>query len=155
MSLLAVLLALLILVPLALTTSGDYIIEELRDENATAPSPFSISRVVPFENGLRLFLRTDNPEAVAVLVDAGALEAQLSDHQSETASTVLLSLGVAVSCVTGDPPVYQGYSGTMPACGGAPPANIEYFFEVAVTLGPGRDLAIGQDPDFLWLIEER
>jgi hypothetical protein len=152
---LAVLLGLLIPAPLALTTSGDYIIEELRDENATAPSPFSITRVVPFENGLLLFLRTDNPEAVAVLLDAGALEAQLSDHQSETASTVSLSLGVAVSCGPGDTPVYQRYSSRISICGGAPPANIEYFFEVAVTLGPGRDLAIGQDPDFLWLIEER
>jgi hypothetical protein len=152
---LAVLLVLLIPAPLAQTTSGDYVIKELRDENATASPPFSISRVAPFGGRLRLFIRTDNPEAVAALLDAGALEAQLSDHQSETASTVSLSLGVAVSCVTGDAPVYQGYSGTMPACGGEPPANIEYYFEVAVTLGPGRDLAIGQDPDFLWLVEER
>jgi hypothetical protein len=151
----AVLLVLLIPAPLAQTTSGNYVIEELRDENATVPSPFSISRVVPFENGLRLFIRTDNPEAVAALLEAGALEAQLSDHQSEAASTVSLSLGVAVSCVTGDPPVYQGYSSTVSMCGGSSPASLEYFFDAAVALGPGRDLAIGQDPDFLWLIEER
>jgi hypothetical protein len=31
---------------------------------------------------------------------------------------------------------------------------IEYFFDVAAVLGPGRDLALGEDPDFLWLIEE-
>ena len=136
-------------------SAGDYVIEELRDESATTSPPFSISRVVPFDGGLRLFIGTDSPDAVADLLAAGDVEAQLSDHESETTMTVSLSLGVAFSCRTGGAPVYRAYSGTPPLCGRKPPASIEYFFEVSVTLGPARDLAISQDPHFLWLIEER
>ena len=136
-------------------SAGDYVIQELRDENARTLPPFSISRVVPFEGGLRLFLGTDSPEAVAALLAAGALEAQLSDHKFETARPVALSLGKAIWCSEDGNPVFLAYRADLSVCDGKPPERIEYFFEVAVTLGPGRDLAIGQDPDFLWLIEER
>jgi hypothetical protein len=132
-------------------SAGDYVIEEF---HASTSPPFSISRVVRFDGGLRLFIGTDSPDAVAALLAAGTLEAQLSDHESETAMTASLSLGVAIWCGRGAAPVYLAYSRTPPMCGRNPPARIEYFFEVGVTLGPGRDLAISQDPDFLWLIEE-
>ena len=135
-------------------SAEDYAIEELRDESATTLPPFSINRIVPFDGGLRLFLRSHRPDAVASLLVAGTLEAQLSDHKSETAKPVSLSLGKAIWCSDDGNPVFLAYR-AVPPCGGKTPARIEYFFEVAVTLGPGRDLAIGQDPDFLWLIEER
>ena len=134
---------------------GDYAIEELRDTHSTTLPPFSISHVVAFDGGLRLFLTTECPDTVAGLIPLGALEAQLSDHEAETASTVSLSFGKAVWCTEDGEPVFMSYLDPTPLCDGAPPARIEYFFEAAVTLGPGRDLAIGQDPDFLWLIEER
>src|SRR5438876_10462835 len=73
--------------------AGDYTIEELVDENATTSPPFSISHVVPFPDGLRFFLTTDSPDAVADLLADGALQAELSDHESETATAVSLSLG--------------------------------------------------------------
>ena len=149
---------LLILVTLACPfdlIAGDYAIEEMRAEEATTLPPFSISRVIPFDGGLRIFVTTDSPDAIAGLLAAGALESQLSDHEAETASTVSISLGKAVWCSEDGEPVYLAYLDPLPQCDGAPPARIEYFFEAAVTLGPGRDLAIGQDPDFLWLIEER
>jgi hypothetical protein len=92
---------------------------------------------------------------VAGLLGAGAFEAQLSDHRKESATNHPISLGKAVWCYRNGTPIYLGYTDPLPECDGNPPARIEYFFEVPVTLGPDQDLAIGQDPDFLWLIEVR
>ena len=133
--------------------AGDYTIEELVDENATTSPPFSISHVVPFPDGLRFFLTTDSPGAVADLLADGALQAELSDHESETSTAVSLSLGEAIWCSQDGDPAYVVNVDPLVLCG-APPARIEYYLEVVAALGPGRDLAIGQDPDFLWLIEE-
>ena len=133
--------------------AGDYTIEELVDENATTSPPFSISHVVPFPDGLRFFLTTDSPGAVADLLTDGALQAELSDHESETATAVSLSLGEAIWCSQDGDPAYVVNVDPLVLCG-ALPARIEYYLEVVAALGPGRDLAIGQDPDFLWLIEE-
>src|SRR6266446_6964438 len=85
--------------------AGDYTIEELVDENATTSPPFSISHVVPFPDGLRFFLTTDSPDAVADLLTDGALQAELSDHESETATAVSLSLGEAILVQPGRRPV--------------------------------------------------
>jgi hypothetical protein len=134
--------------------AGEYSILFMKSEDSTASPAFSIIGVDPFDGGLRLFLETDRPAAVAGLLTAGALEAQLSDHQTETVESVLLSLGKAVRCTEGATPVYLDYSAPLPSCDGQPPAVIEYFFRAPVSLGPGRDLAIGQEPDFMWLIEE-
>ncbi|HYK89325.1 MAG TPA: hypothetical protein VE398_11175 [Acidobacteriota bacterium] len=134
---------------------GKYTIELLRSEDATSSPLFSIAKAAPFDGGLRLFINTSRPDTVAGLLAAGALEAQLSDHQRETAATVSLYLGKAVWCSQDAEPIYLRYADPLPDCGGKPPVRVEFFFEVPVTLGPGRDLAIGQEPDFLWLIEER
>jgi hypothetical protein len=131
----------------------NYVVDEMIDENATAMPPFSIARVDPIEWGLRLFISTNNPSLVSNLLASGALRAQLSDHQAGIATPVSLSLGMAVWCSEDDEPIYQAYTDS-PNCDDQPPAQIAYFFDVFVVLGPNRDLAIGQDPDFLWLIEE-
>ncbi|MBN1566805.1 MAG: hypothetical protein JXA73_03095 [Acidobacteria bacterium] len=133
----------------------DFTIEEMSDEETAATKPFSISRVSPFNGGLRLFLSTGNPDAIAELLTSGALQAQLSDHNPETETAISLSLGKAVWCGDAVDPVYVAFRDPLPSCDGNPPTRIDYFFEVAASLGPGRDLTIGQDPDFLWLIEER
>lgn len=133
----------------------DFAIEEMSDEETIAVRPFSISRVLPFNGGLRVFLSTGNPDAIAGLLASGALQAQHSDHNSETETAVPLSFREAVWCSNAVDPIYGAFKDPLPGCDGNPPTRIEYFFEVAVTLGPGRDLSIGQDPDFLWLIEER
>ena len=39
--------------------AADYVIEEMREEGSPAP-PFSIARVEPFPDGLRLFLSTED-----------------------------------------------------------------------------------------------
>ena len=146
---------LLLILAMPLLKAQDYAIMNLTDENAVAAMPFSISRVVSFGQGLRLFLNTDNPGAVAELLNAGKLQAQLSDNQAGTEKLVPLSLGKAVWCPDSDTPVYLSFIAPLPDCGGKNPARIEYFLEAAVSLGPELDLAIGNDPDFLWLIEER
>jgi len=146
---------LLMILVTPLLKAQDYAIMNLTDENAVADMPFSISRVVPFYQGLRLFLSTNNPDAVSDLLSAGKLQAQLSDNQAGTEKLVPLSLGRAVWCPDSDTPVHLLFNAPLPDCGGNPPAQIQYFLEVAVSLGPELDLAIGNDPDFLWLIEER
>ncbi len=133
----------------------DYAIEELRDEEAVASRPFSISRVLRFDGGLRLFLSTGNPDPIADLIASGALQAQLSDQETESGTIATLSLGKAVWCSDAGDPIYLSFGDPLPACDGNQPARIEYFLETDAVLGTGRDLAIGQDPDFLWLIEER
>ena len=133
----------------------DYTIEEMSDEETTIPRPFSISRVLSFDRGLRIFLHTDDPDAIANLIATGSLQAQLSDHEAEIETAVALSLGKAVWCSDADDPVYLAFGDPLPACDGNQPARIEYYLEMNAVLGPGLDLAIGQDPDFLWLIEER
>ena len=132
-----------------------YNIEELRDENSTSSPPFSIARVTPYSGGLRLFLSIPSPDAVVLLLTSGALEAQLSDRAAEIASLVSLSLGKAFWCTEESEPLYLGYAEPIPSCNGQLPTKKEFYFDASVTLGANRDLAIGQDPDFLWLIEEK
>lgn len=145
----------LLLAVTQMVNAQNYGIEELTDENAATPRPFSIARVETIDQGLRLFLSTDNPDGVARLLSGGALQAQLSDHQSESTTNLPVSLKKVVWCSEDSRPVYLAFADPLPNCGGTSPVRIEYFFEVFAILGPGRDLAIGQDPDFLWLIEER
>ncbi len=141
------------LIPIELKAQN-FAIDEMRDANTAAIKPFSISRVLAFNGGLRIFLNTADPNVVAGLLKAGALQAQLSDHNAGTETLIPLTLGKAVWCSNAANPIYIAFGDPLPSCNGKPPASIEYFFEAAVVLGPGRDLAIGQDPDFLWLIEE-
>jgi hypothetical protein len=151
----SILLFTVLALPTPRISAEGYNVEELRDENSTSSPLFSIARVAPYSGGLRLFLSTPTPDVVALLLTSGALAAQFSDHAAETESPVTLSLGKAVWCTEESEPLYLGYAEPIPACGGQPPAKIEYYFEASITLGTNRDLAIGQDPDFLWLIEEK
>jgi hypothetical protein len=131
-----------------------YAFEELKSEDTAAKSPFSITKVVPINSGLRIYVSTDDPETIANLLTTGALLTQLSDHIAGTETPVPISFGKAVRCTIEDDPVYLAYKDPLPGCDGQPPAIVEYFFDAAAVLGPGRDLALGKDPDFLWLIEE-
>jgi hypothetical protein len=148
--------SILLLLASAPIRAADYIVEEMREEG-TPNLPFSIARVEPFPGGLRLFLSTHDFAAVASLVSSGALQGQLSDNVAEIETNLPLSLGKAVWCTQDGTPVYLGYEDSLPACSdtGQPPERVEYFLVVPVSLGPGRDLALGKDPDYLWLIEER
>ncbi len=149
------LLLVLIALPSLQLRAQEYTIEEMSDENAAVPRPFSISRVTPINGGLRIFVNTNDPGAIARLVSAGSLQAQLSNNEAGTETIIPLSFGKAVWCEYPGFPVYLAFGDPLPGCNGNSPARIEYFFEVAAVLGPGLDLAIGQDPEFLWLIEAR
>jgi len=149
------LLLVLIALPSLQLKAQEYTIEEMSDENAAIPCPFSISRVTPINGGLRIFINTNDPAAIARLVSAGSLQAQLSDNEAGTETILPLSFRKALWCEYPGSPVYLAFGDPLPSCNGNPPARIEYFFEVAAILGPGLDLAIGQDPEFLWLIEAR
>lgn len=141
-------------VPLELKAQG-YVIEEISEEGVATSKPFSISRAVPFDGGLRLFLGAGDPEAIAELLNGGSLEAEVSDHEAENSTTVPLSLGKAVWFSADANPIYLAFRDPLPLRFGYPPERIEYFLEAPVALGPEQDLTIGKDPDFLWIIEER
>ncbi len=145
----------LLLVCPQLSSAQGYSIEELSSEGTAAVRPFSIGEVAAVDGGLRLFINTYDPEVVAGLLGAGTLQGQLSDHEAETEASVQLSLGEAVWCTSDGEAVFQSYGDPLPVCNGNPPVRIEYFIDASAVLGPGRDLALGQDPDFLWLIEEQ
>ncbi len=151
--------ALLALTPLLLVWAAEepFVIEFLQDEAVSAPPPFSLTRVEVFGAGLRLFLSTGDISQVAGLLAASGdrkLQAQFSDNtpDAESETEVTLSLGKAVWCQADAAPVYLPYQDGSPACDAQPPARVEYYFEVPVTLGQQQDLTIGLDPDFLWLI---
>lgn len=146
---------LLLILVSPLLRAQDYVIEALKEESAASAMPFSISRVVPFNRGLKLFINTDNPVTVSNLLRAGKLQAQLSDNQAETEELIPLSLRKAVWCPDSDAPVFISFSDPLPNCAENAPTRIEYFLEVSASLRPGLDLAIGNDPDYLWVIEER
>ena len=146
----------LILLPASQSLKAQgYVFEELTAENLTATSPFSIIQVVSIDGGLRIFIGTDDPDAVAGLLATGALMTQLSDHVAMTEAPVPISFGKAVWCTVDGDPVYLVYQDPLPSCGSQPPAIIKYYFDAAAVLGPGRDLALGLDPNFLWLIAEQ
>ncbi|MCI0627510.1 MAG: hypothetical protein L0387_38665 [Acidobacteria bacterium] len=151
--------ALLALAPplLVYAAEDSFVIELLQDEAVSAPPPFSLTRVEVFGGRLRLFFSTGDISRVAGLLAASGgrkLQAQLSDNtpDAESETEVTLSLGTAVWCQADAAPAYLPYGAGSPVCDAQPPARIEYYFEVPITLGSQQDLAIGLDPDFLWLI---
>ena len=148
--------SILLLLATAPIRAADYVVEEMREEG-TPNLPFSIARVQLFPGGLRLFLSTNDIVAVASLVSSGALQGQLSDNVAEIETIVPLSLGKAVWCAQDGTPVYLGYEDSLSACSdtGQPPERVEYLPGCPSLSRPGRDLALGKDPDYLWLIEER
>ena len=136
----------------------DFYTTELRSEEATRPAPFSLPRVVAFEGGLRLFIATSDIKGVINLYESEVLESQLSQHSGEdgTASPVSLSLRKAIWCTEGGEPVYIDYRDPSFPCGETTvPARVEYLFGAPVSLGPEDDLAIGLEPDFLWIVERK
>lgn len=148
-SLIGLLTLFLALIPPPTILAGGYNIEELTDEGVTAPRPFRITRVEPVAGNLRIFITTGNPGSVESLIANGKLLAQLSDNENLTERSVPLYLMKAAHC--GSVVVYLRPGDPAPKCAGS--TKIEYFLDVEATLGPNLDLAIGKDPEFLWLIE--
>ena len=131
---------------------GNYNVEELISEDGdSAKKPFTITDIEQRRGELRVWIQPQygGIAGIARLVSNGSLEAQVSDSAGSDA--VPLMLQKAVVCKEGET-YYLGYSETDPDC------EIErtrYYLRTPVTIGQDRDLGIGLDPDFLWLIEER
>ena len=139
-------------------TVGGYNVEEMSEDEK--PMPFYIGQVEQKSGELRVFPReawnhADYSE-IARLINNGKLEASLSD--SEGSKDVPLSMRKIVTCKDSYgnyiSPYYLGYSEPVPdACEVV--EQIRHYISVPVTLGKERDLAIGIDPEFMWLIEEK
>ena len=127
--------------------ASGYAVEELSD--SPKEKPFSITSVESRPGELWLFIQSGNYAQIQGLIRNGSLTAQLSE--GENAITVPLSLFKAVVCKDFGT-FHLGYSELLPVC---EIAQLRYYLRTPVTLGHGRDLAIGLDPDFLWLIEEK
>ena len=136
--------------------AADYVVEEMREEG-TPNLPF-LSRAS--NRSLEDFASSSQRKdivAVASLVSFWRAARPTVRQRGRDRDQRPISLGKAVWCTQDSAPVYLGYEDSLPACSdsGQPPERVEYFLIAPVTLGPGRDLAIGKDPDYLWLIEER
>ena len=139
-------------------TVGRYNIEELSENEK--PMPFYIGQIEQKSGELLIFPRefwsyADHSE-IARLINNGKLEASLSD--SDGSKDVPLSMRKIVTCKDSYgnyiSPYYLGYSEPVPdACEVV--EQIRHYISVPVTLGKERDLAIGIDPEFMWLIEEK
>jgi hypothetical protein len=128
-----------------------YSVLELHEEGV---SPlFSVSTVEDAAGSLKIFISTSNPAAVAEAIAAGVLEAQLSTHSADGSGTVepvSFSFMKMLQCQNAW--ITLPYSEPDPQ--GCVAAETRFFFLVPIgPLGLGQDLALGLDPDSLWLIE--
>ena len=127
--------------------ASGYAVEELSD--SPKEKPFSITSVESRPGELHLFIQSGNYAHIQRLIRDGSLTAQLSE--GEDAVTVPLSFFKAVVCKDLGT-FHLGYSEPLPDC---KIAQVRHYLRTPVNLGHGRDLSIGLDPDFLWLIEEK
>ena len=143
------LLTLLVMLAVANAHGADnYAVEELKSETA-GTHPFSITQIEQQRGELRMFIQSGNIAQIQRLISDGTLSAQFSGD--ENAMTVPLSLSKAVTCDTGTT-YHLGYSAPLPDC---VISRTRYYLRTPVTLGQGGDLAIGIDPDFIWIIEKQ
>ena len=136
---------------------GIYNVEELTSEEGDyAKMPFTITGIEQERGETIIWIRAlyGGIAGVARQVSAGNLKAQISD--SEGGADVTLSLNSEVTCkdVSGNyAGTYRlGYSTQLPAAC-ATVDSTRYYLLAPVVFGHGRDLGIGLDPDYLWLIE--
>jgi len=134
-------------VVITLQSAENFNIEEISENQK--PMPFSITRVEQQTGEIRLWIESSKIAEVSKLLRGGVLQAQSS--KGESSITVPLSLWKAVDCKNRGT-FHLGYSEPLP---NYKIERIRYYFRVPVTLGQGRELAIGIDPDFLWLIEKK
>jgi hypothetical protein len=136
-------------------TIGNFSVTQLTEEGVKARPPFYISDIKQSGGELRIyllpgtaFIELTNISKVARLINKGQLDGQFSD--SENAKTIPLLLKKEVSCHNGK--TYRiGYNQATPQ--GCSVTSTRHYLSAAVTLKRDQDLAIGVDPDFLWIIE--
>ena len=128
---------------------GIYSVEELTGAEGDR-KPFTITGIDQQPGQLRIWIQAQYGGISGVARQMSRLEAQVSD--AESAESVTLTLNKAVDCKNYST-VYLGYSAAVPAY--CEIAWTRYYLLAPVTLKQGRDLGIGIDPDYLWLIEQK
>jgi len=136
---------------------GIYNVEELTSEDGDSGKiPFTITGIDQQRGEAIIWIQAlyGGIAGVAGHIKAGNLQAQISD--SEGGMEVALSLNREVTCTDDlgkDAGTYRlGYSSPLPsAC--AKVTSTRYYLLAPVVFGQGRDLGIGLEPDYLWLIE--
>ena len=130
---------------------GRYNVEELSSEDGDPNKrPFTITAIEQQRGQLRMWIQPQYGGISGVARQMSKLEAQVSD--AEGAESVTLSLNKAVDCKDNQT-VYLGYYAAVPDT--CEVTGTRYYLIAPVTLKQGRDLGLGIDPDYLWLIEEK
>ena len=136
---------------------GIYNVEELTSEEGdSGKKPFTITGIEQQRGETVIWIRAlyGGIAGVAKKVSAGELQAQISDDEGGT--DVTLSLNREVTCTDASGSyagTYRlGYSTQLPAAC-ATVTSTRYYLLAPVVFGLGRDLGIGLEPDYLWLIE--
>ena len=130
---------------------GRYNVEELTGEESDPnKTPFTITAIDQQRGQLRIWIQAQYGDMSGVARQMSKLEAQVSD--AESAQDVTLTLNKAVDCRDYGT-IHLGYSAAVPAY--CEITGTRYYLLAPVTLKQGRDLGIGINPDYLWLIEEK
>ena len=134
-------------------TIGNFHVVELRESETVAPL-FTVTGVELADNAFLITVISLDPVQVATLIATGRLEAEMSD---EIGATTPVSLQLWRKCLCGGQWISSGFD-ILRTCAdvcGASPEGEQFFFVVAPTLPGGNDLAIGFEPDSLWLFERQ
>jgi len=134
-------------------TIGNFHVVELHESETVAPL-FTVTGVELANDAFLITVISLDPAQVATLIATGRLEAEMSD---ETGATTPVSLQLWRRCLCGGQWIPSGFD-ILRTCAdvcGAVPEDEQFFFVVATTLPGGNDLAIGFEPDSLWLFERQ
>jgi len=134
-------------------TIGNFHVVELHESETVAPL-FTVTGVELTDDAFLITVISLDPAQVATLVATGRLEAEMSD---ETGATTPVSLQLWRKCLCGGQWISCSFD-ILRTCAdvcGASPEDEQFFFVVATTLPGGNDLAIGFEPDSLWLFERQ
>jgi len=134
-------------------TIGNFHVVELHESETVAPL-FTVTGVELTDNAFLITVISLDPAQVATLIATGRLEAEMSDA---TGATTPVSLQLWRRCLCGGQWISCGFD-ILRTCAdvcGAVPEDEQFFFVVATTLPGGNGLAIGFEPDSLWLFERQ
>jgi len=134
-------------------TIGNFHVVELHESETVAPL-FTVTGVELADDAFLVTVISLDPAQVATLIATGRLEAEMSD---ETGATTPVSLQLWRKCLCGGQWISCGFDilRTCTDVCGTSPEDEQFFFLVATTLSRGNDLAIGFEPDSLWLFERQ
>lgn len=137
-------------------TNGFHVVELREDSAATAL--FSVARIEYTYAGnshIRIYIPAECRDAVRAALESGALVAEISSPGGGDPAAASLTLYRSCRCGGGGSATVSVYTGQACAdrCGADGVEEEEYFIKVYTRLYAGEELAIGLEPDQLWMIE--